>query len=87
MEIWSLTSVRQQNPSLGLAPAVIAPPELQMDLVNFYKEETTSYFRRNRRGTAGSRPNTRKESSVHGFDEPIPAETEANANTFWFFNS
>lgn len=23
-----------------LAPAVIAPPELQMDLVNFYKQET-----------------------------------------------
>lgn len=39
--MWSLTADAFFQ---ALACAVVAAPQLQMDLVNFYKQETTFYF-------------------------------------------
>lgn len=64
----------------ALAPAIVAPPQILMDLRNFYKQEATFCFWRNHRETDGSRPNIRNESFVNGPDEPVPAETETTAS-------
>lgn len=61
---------------------IVAPPQILMDLRNFYKQEATFYFWRNHRETDDSRPTIRNESFVNGSDEPVPAETTASETDF-----